>query len=93
MQEILLIILIVLALFYLPRLVSRRDGKGAENVDAGLSGPLRLAIAASGAWPLLSALYFEPWDKDPLPFLYFGVGPVTAAWLCAWVLRGYKKGD
>lgn len=91
-QEILVLILIILGIFYLPRLASR--GRQVKNPTplSGLSGWTRLAIAASVFWPLLAAVYFQPWRKDLVLFIYLGVGPVVVGWVTGWVILGYQKG-
>ncbi len=67
-QEILLILLIVLAIVFLPRITGRRqtpvdNGRGRHGPYLKLSGPLRLAILGSIAWLFLTAVYFEPWHR------------------------------
>jgi 4-amino-4-deoxy-L-arabinose transferase-like glycosyltransferase len=90
LKEILLISLVILALFYLPRAAGNR-GKNAKVSRTRVSGSLRLAILATALWPLLAALFFEPWQGRLLPFLYLGIGPVFAAWSAAWVFFGFRK--
>jgi 4-amino-4-deoxy-L-arabinose transferase-like glycosyltransferase len=88
LKEILLISLVILALFCLPRAGSRGNAKVSRT---RVSGSLRLAILATALWPLLAALFFEPWQGRLLPFLYLGIGPVFAAWSAAWVFFGFRK--
>jgi 4-amino-4-deoxy-L-arabinose transferase-like glycosyltransferase len=89
LKEILLISLVILALFYLPRAAGNRVN--AKVSRTRVSGSLRLAILATALWPLLAALFFEPWQGRLLPFLYLGIGPVFAAWSAAWVFFGFRK--
>jgi hypothetical protein len=92
-QELLVITLIIAAALFLsrmkadkqppPRVVFRRRFR--------LSGKLRLAIAASVIFIVLSAAYFQPWRKDPLDFAFMGIAPVALAWILYWVYLGFKK--
>ena len=95
-QEILLILLIVLAIVFLPRMTGRRQtpvakGHGRRRPYLRLSGPLRLAILGSIAWLFMAAVYFEPWHRDLPPFLYAGAGPVALFWGILWIAAGFRK--
>jgi hypothetical protein len=96
LQEILLILLIVLAIVFLPRIIGRRQtpvatGRGRRRPYLELSGPLRLAILGSIAWLFLAAVYFEPWHRDLPPYLYAGAGPVAVFWGVLWIVAGFRK--
>jgi hypothetical protein len=95
-HEIGLITLIVLALFFLPRLGTRR--RPAPRLPSQvpkkrivLSGKWRAALLATVLWPIAAAAFFTPWDRDGMPFILVGVLPVLAVWGIAWVLAGFKK--
>ena len=96
-QEILLILLIIVAILFLPRLMPRKkpsssSAMNAQKSPAVLSGKLRLAVVLSAVWLLISAAYYEPWRFENIrSFLYFGVGPVVVLWGGIWIFYGFKK--
>jgi hypothetical protein len=91
LQEILLILIIALAVFYLPRLTMRQPVERTAKPSWILSGRMRLAIVGSFLWMALSAVLLKPWDKNWLLFFYFGIGPVILEWSLIWVIVGYRK--
>jgi hypothetical protein len=93
MTQILLIIVIALGIFVLPRMLARNPEKGAQQPGLRLtmSGRMRLAIIASLIWPALVALYLKPWSGQLDVFLYVAVGPVALIWGIFWVFVGFKK--
>ena len=93
-QEILLIVLIVLAIFLIPRMIKTRPSPAPVRMHRPvppLSWTLRLAIVLSILWPIGCSLYFKPWQQALIPFVAFGVGPVAVAWSLHWVMAGMKK--
>ena len=95
-QELLLLVIIILAIFFLPRIMAKgQNQKGSSPVLIApvlrLSGRLRLAILLSLLWLLMSAAYYQPWQANFLPYLYAGVGPLIAGWGAYWVILGFKK--
>ena len=96
LQEILLILLIVLAIVFLPRVTGRRQplvttGRGRRRPYLKLSGSLRLAILGSITWLFLAAVYFEPWHRDLPSYCYLGAGPVVLFWGVLWIVAGFRK--
>ena len=90
-QEILILVVIIMAIFFLPRVISRgKEKKQLEQVFA-LSGKMRLAIATSVFWPLLMAAVIQPWQKNMPLFLYIGFGPVAFGWIINWVSHGFRN--
>ena len=93
MQEILVLIVVALVLFALPRIM----GKRPEPVPVRavrrppLTGRMRLAILVTIFWVLGSTAILEPWQGEVLPFLYVGLAPVAVLWGAAWVWFGYRK--
>ncbi len=95
-QEILLIVVIILAIFFIPRITARNQDLKRPRALVfknlfKLSGSSRLAVVASCLWPLAAAGYFKPWQGGMLPFLYIGIGPVVAGWCLNWIFTGFKK--
>ncbi len=95
-QEILVIVGIILAIVFIPRITSRNQSVRPPVLRRGnpfsrLSGRMRLAIIASLIWFFGAAVYFEPWNQDPKPFLYIGLGPVLLGWGVGWVFSGFRK--
>ena len=95
-QEILVLIVIILGIFFLPRIINR----GSKSVASpsrtlpqigALSGRFRLAVVLSILWPAAAALYFEPWHRNISTFIVCGIGPVVLLWGAFWVLSGFKK--
>jgi len=91
-NEILVVVAILAAIFLLPRMMPAKRQIKAPAPSITISGKIRLAIAASVIYPLATAAYFQPWRKDMVLFLYIGIGPVALAWLLAWVYVGIKGG-
>ena len=94
-HEILIVVIIILAIFFVPRLTAKQAQHHRFPVRAkslpALTGKLRLLIVFSIMWPILLALYFEPWHKSPIPFVYVAVLPVIISWAGYWVIVGYRK--
>ncbi|MHB9097089.1 MAG: hypothetical protein ACYC5X_04615 [Syntrophales bacterium] len=91
MQELLVLIVIAMAIFYLPRVMGKRPAPEPARHPAPLTGGMRLAILLTLFWIAGSAAVLKPWQDDVLPFLSLGLGPAAAAWGAAWVRFGYKK--
>ncbi len=93
MQEIVLLIVIALALFYIPRL---RAGKTAarRQIEATppLTGLMRLAILITVLWVAGTAIVVKPWNNtNVLFYLSLGIAPAFIFWGLIWVYSGYKK--
>jgi hypothetical protein len=94
-QELLLILIILLAIFFIPRVVGR-------NADTPLKSPvvrrpphhlssrLRLAILVSVIWFLGTLLYLRPWEGAWVIFGAIGALPLLVAWGGYWVFAGYQ---
>ncbi len=91
MQEILVLIVIALAIFYLPRVFGKKPTPVREVHRPALTGWMRLAILMTVFWIAGSAALLRPWQGDVLPFLYTGLAPVAALWGSTWVWFGYRK--
>lgn len=91
MQELLVLIVIALALFYIPRMMGRRPAPKPARRPSPLTGRMRLAILLTLFWIAASAALIKPWQGDALPFLSLGIGPAAAAWSAVWVWCGYKQ--
>jgi len=90
-NEILIIAAIIAGIFFVPRMMPPAKRQNlVSNRKIILSGRMRLAIAISIVYPLAAAAYLQPWKKDPLLFLYVGIGPVALYWLVKWVFAGIK---
>ena len=94
MQELLLIVLIVLGIFLVPRMMKPMPAPRKallRRPAVRLSRALRLAIILSILWPAACALYFEPWQQNGIPFVTLGIGPVVVGWSLKWVLAGLRN--
>lgn len=94
MQEVVVLIVVALAIFYLPRLMGR--GRAPEPARPArrptpLTGRMRLAILLTLFWIAGAAAILTPWQSDLLPFVSIGLGPAAAVWGGVWVWFGYKK--
>ncbi|MDT8273258.1 MAG: hypothetical protein RRA35_08695 [Desulfomonilia bacterium] len=95
-QEITLIAVLILAILYLPRLVS---GKRAVSSKASsllfslrrLSGSVRLALVGSFLWIFIAAVLIKPWNEQLMMVLYLGIAPVIIAWSIWWVILGFRR--
>ena len=92
-QELLVIVMIVLAIVFMPRIMPRKaEGRvRPSSPRTGLSGRMRLGIALSVFYIGGMAAWLVPWRDEPLPFLWAGVGPVLAGWLICWVAVGFRR--
>ncbi len=93
-QEILIIVLIVLGVFLIPRMVSSRAPQKKvvlRRHTRRLSWTIRLSIVLSFLWPLACAAYFKPWQQATIPFVMIGVGPIVVGWSARWIVAGMKR--
>ena len=92
-QEILVLVIIVLAIFFLPRIMNRGQDKQPTEFKPVfvLSGKMRLAIAASVLWPAATAAFIQPWRESLILYLYIGFGPVAVIWIIYWVFTGFRR--
>jgi hypothetical protein len=91
MQELLVLIVIAMAIFYLPRMMGRGPVPKPVRRPSPLTGRMRLAILLTVFCIAGSAAVLKPWQGNALPFLSLGLGPAAVAWGTAWVWFGYKK--
>jgi hypothetical protein len=93
-QELLLIVLIVLGIFLIPRMMKPLPAPRKAMLRRPVprfTRALRLAIILSLLWPAVCALYFKPWQQNAIPFVALGIGPVVVGWSFKWVLAGMKN--
>jgi hypothetical protein len=95
-QEILVIVAILMAIIFLPRIAGRNRPQSTKRSRPlfsriHLSGRRRLALLATLLWPLGMALYLEPWRSSLIPFLSYGLGPVLLCWGVWWVMVGFLE--
>ncbi len=92
LQEILVLVLIVIVLFFLPRMVSRPTRAARPPVQAKpIPGKWRLALFVSAVWLVITALWLQPWAGRPILFAGVGALPVLLFWGWVWVLSGYNR--
>jgi hypothetical protein len=95
LSEILLILVIVIVLFFLPRMVSRSAPPVRRPVRQPLmkkiTGRWRLAILVSVVWLAATALWFRPWTGSQTQFVVLGAAPVIVGWGVVWVMAGFRK--
>mgnify|MGYP007113004305 FL=1 len=107
MQEILVVAAIVLAIYFVPRLMGNKSSSSPqskqdarpENVTRpdvkiakiSLTGRMRLAILLTLVWIIACAVYFRPWEGNRSLFILATLVPATVFWGAIWVWLGYKK--
>ena len=91
--EILLIIAVILGLFMLPRIMSRKPEEIPQRSvrRTVLSGWMRFAVLASVLWAILVFLLLRPWSGRWVDFLVMGVAPVALSWGGYWVWSGFRR--
>jgi len=97
LQEILVIVVILLAILFIPRMMSpKRPPEPKPFRPLGKIKKLgvrwRLAIVVSLLWLMGSVVYCRPWREGVEPYLLYGLGPVIVGWCLTWVVAGKKSG-
>lgn len=91
-QEILVIVFIIVAIMFIPRMTARPPSANpSRRAAVRMGGKTRLAVAFCAVYMAAAAAYFQPWRRDFLLFLCVGVGPVALAGIVAWVVAGFRK--
>jgi hypothetical protein len=90
-QELLIIVAIVLGIFFIPRMTSKRLIQRPEKPAKKISGKMRIAIAVTLIYPILPVVYFQPWQQHLIPLVLTGLLPVLLGWLTAWIYAGFRK--
>jgi len=90
-QEILIVVAIILGIFFIPRVISKKPALAAAKSKQKISGKLRIAIAATIIYPIFPAVYFQPWQQNLSAIALTGIVPVLVGWLAAWVYDGFRK--
>ncbi len=92
LQEILVLVLIVIVLFFLPRMVSRPAQVPKPPVQIKqIPAKWRLAVFLSLVWLVVAALWLKPWEGSLVMFAGVGALPVMIFWGAVWVLGGYMR--
>ncbi len=92
LQEILVLVLIVIVLFFLPRMVSRPAQVPKPPVQIKqIPAKWRLAVFLSLVWLVIAALWLKPWEGSLVMFAGVGALPVMIFWGAVWVLGGYMR--
>lgn len=91
LQEILVIVILVLLVFFIPRIMPRPRETNPTTPKTGISLKMRAGLAASVIYLTLASGYLRPWQKDLSLFVYAGIAPVAVIWLLVWVGRGKKS--
>ncbi len=96
-QEILVIVVILLAILFIPRMISPRPRPAMKPFRPmrkirDLGARWRLGIVVSIIWILGTAVYFWAWQGTYELFVLLGVGPVIVGWCITWVVAGFRPG-
>jgi hypothetical protein len=94
LQEILVLVIIVIVLFFLPRMVPRpsQAPKPAVQIKQ-IPGKWRLAVFVSLVWLVVAALWLKPWQGSIVLFAGLGALPILIFWGAVWVITGFKRRD
>jgi len=92
-SEILVLVFLILVILILPRLFKPAPEKPLNRPSkaARLRPGMRAGIILTLVWPVVTALYWQPWQQNPVPFLSFGILPVFLSWSLVWIFAGRKK--
>ncbi|MBI9090964.1 MAG: hypothetical protein JEZ12_17255 [Desulfobacterium sp.] len=91
-QEILTLLIIIIAIFLVPRMLPRgKTGTKPPKKWTTLSGRMRIAITLSVMTPMTAALLLKPWHHNLIGFISVGIAPVAAGWAIFWIASGFKK--
>ncbi|MEI6890826.1 MAG: hypothetical protein V5783_01530 [Pontiella sp.] len=95
MKEILVIVVILLGLFLVPRLLRRRSPdpsapRQSSNKKPICSGLIRLALFGSVLWMALAFALLNPLSGSWTLFIGWGILPVVLCWGIRWVVLGFK---
>ncbi len=94
LQEILVVVLIVIVLFFLPRVVSRPAQVSRPPVQMKqIPRKWRLAVFVSLVWLVIAALWLKPWAGSPVMYAGVGALPVAVFWGAVWVITGFHRRD
>jgi MFS family permease len=90
--ETLIIIAVILAIFMLPKRLSRwSEPVRRPRRVSRLTGWQRMAILLSILWLAFLALYLKPWNNGWYIYFYAGIAPVILYWGIFWIYLGFKK--
>ena len=90
-QEIFVLLILILVLFFMPRVMGRGRVQEEKEISfQSVSGKMRAAMAVSLFYVAIVALVLEPWHHQRLLFVSAGLGPVAFAWTVFWVADGFK---
>ena len=93
-QEILTIVLILMAIIILPRIInSRKTITHTTRKKIRLTGRIRMGIVISIMVPVTAALLLKPWQHNMVSFIATGIIPVATGWAVFWIFSGFKKSD
>ena len=91
-QEILIVVAIVLGIFFIPRIMSKRPAPRAAKPKQKISGKMRIAIAAYHRLPHFPGCLFSALATEfNLVGVLIGIVPVLLGWLVVWVFAGFRK--
>jgi hypothetical protein len=96
-QEILLIVVILLAILFIPRMMSPKRPQAPKPFQPmrkirNMGVRWRIAIVASLLWLLGAAVYCRPWQGAVELYMLLGGGPVIIGWCVSWIVAGVKSG-
>ena len=91
-QEILTLLLIIIAIVFVPRIIpGGKRGAQTKRKAPRLSGRMRIGITLSIMIPLAAALLLKPWHHNLVGFVSVGIAPVAAGWAIFWIVSGFKR--
>ncbi len=91
--EILTLVVIIVGILILPKMFRREENKPSKkrlSVNS-ISVPIRFGIVTSILIPTIAAIVFQPWEKDLILFVLFGIIPLIIGWGLYWMFAGVKS--
>ena len=91
--EILIIVVIILCIFLVPRMLRKQPEPEIkpQNRTLKLNGWARMAIMVSFFWLVFFTIYLKPWNNEWHLFIYIGLAPVVLSWSIFWIFLGFKR--
>ena len=90
-QEILTLILIILVIFFLPKIAGSRKETELKRKPFIVSGKMRIIIAISVLWPFVTGFIIKPWNNNLTEYFIYGFFPILILWSLIWIIDGFKK--
>ena len=92
--EILTLVVIIIGILVLPKMFRKQEKKTSKKNSLSINSIpvfIRFGIVLSILVPAISALVFQPWEKDFILFILTGIIPLIIGWGLYWMYAGIKS--